>query len=360
MSKDLNKGKRKLDDDYSITNEALVSRVDLPGRLVSLISPIFNVLLVSGLVLFSIYNILKLDIAIESAVYIALGVGAVIFILGILGGVVWQIIARIMAKATYTVYLSENKSIIQKIFGWFYVKFVEKDAQVYLEARAEDPRLGNIFNLFKLITRISISQVSFFIISIQFLSRPAVQYIRSLLPTLDFTITQVLIAQNVAAIGLSVLFITLYLPMSFLIEDSNIRTWVGKSRTISTPSASIRSQIDNIISFSAILTGWGIYLAQIDQQQSLLVLERLRNQWVISGVDLVLYLDYAIWIFGLMLLSWPLILPAAYYYFRTYHKTINRFRRNAHKNGVPIGVSKVRLPDMIELEVIHEFMNSEK
>ncbi len=360
MSKDLKRGERRLDDDYNITLDDLSCSTSLPGRFLLLLIPIFSILLTTGAILAIIYNVREFDVPPGLALTISASVGVGVFLLGLIGGKIWQTIGRIMATSTYMVYLKENKTIFQRIFGWFYTKFVEKDAQVYLEGRAEDPRLGNILNLIKLVARISISQVSFFIVATQFLSRPLVNYIVSLLPGIFLSRAQQLIAQNVLALGISVVLMTLYLPMSFIIEDSNIRTWIPKDRKISTPSETIRNQIDSIVSFGAILTGWGIYQTQILDQGTLFFLNSLSNQWVLQGFDVVQLVDYLLWLIGLLLLSWPFILPAAYYYFLTHHKTVNNFRATAHSKGVPIGVSKVRLPDTGELHVIQEFVEKNK
>lgn len=345
-----------ISDDYHITEDELRSDVKLPFILTRLLFMLIAVTSNIALVYFLLatrYDLLGL---IEYEIAASIVAGLSIFILGLIGGRFWIGIGYRISRATYNVYLVEDKGFFQKIFAYFYRKFTEPDSRIYLEAKAKDPRLNNPLNLFQLIINISISQLSFFMVGTAFLARPVIQLLRDFLPDNNILLineSNQLIVQNIAAMGIAVIVMAFYIPMNYIMTDSNIRTWNLKDMKIGTPSQKIRSRVDGLIGLGAIITGWSIYSDETSGGIDRFALNDFN--WIVQGYDLATYLDYVIWLAALLILAWPLIVPASIYYFTNHGKTVNKFRAEASRRGVPIGVTKVRHPTSEEAKIIREF-----
>ncbi|MCY3410913.1 MAG: hypothetical protein INQ03_04665 [Candidatus Heimdallarchaeota archaeon] len=349
-----------ISDDYDITNDELQTHVQLPSIILRIVLMLLAVALNAGLILYLMAYRYKLIGLIEYEIAIAIVAAIAIFIIGLMGGKFWIALGYRFSTALYRVYLGDKGGKVFRLFSFFYVKFTDPDAKLYLEGRSKDPKLAHPLNLFKLVFNISISQLSFFMLATAFLARPVVSYLRSLFPQDFFPFisdTNVIIMQNILAMGISVSIMALYIPMNYIMKDSNIRTWNTNDMIIGTPSSTLRSRIDGLVGISAVFSGWSIYLGETNEGLNRFAIELI---WIVEGYNLGTVLDYISWLLALLIMAWPLIVPASIYYFSNHQRTVNAFRAEASFRGVPVGVSKVRSPTDVEHTIINEFKSTFK
>ncbi len=332
----------QLYSDYEIDINTLTSNAKIPSLaflvLISILSISVNIIMIFAIGYFT--NIFNNNIIL---IIVSIAGGFIIFLTGIIGGNSWLRVGYKMASATYMPYVSEKYNILSKL----YIKFAESDSRIFLEAKAKDPRFTGIRGIIFLIIRISLSQLGFYITITSLLINPLRPYFVN---HLSFYNKYGSLIDPIIALAFSIILLGLYLPMSFILDDANLRTFNTDERKIYTPSRGIRGKIDGIVGFSALTTGWGIFETV-----------RISNSgyFFIKGDSTFSQaLDYVSWLAFIMALSWPIILPAAIYFFQSYDKLINKFRTDAIVRGIPIGVSKIRPPDGMELSTLQVFIKN--
>ncbi|MDH5401946.1 MAG: hypothetical protein OEY49_05590 [Candidatus Heimdallarchaeota archaeon] len=337
---------KKVYIDYNITQDSLTSTAELPGKL-QLITFSCAVIIINILATYFIYTdilgIQKLVNRISFSILFSL----IVFGLGLIGGRIWQKFGIIGAKATYLPYVEvpEQLSMLSRI----YIKLLESDSDIFLEGRSKDQRLKGPISVLPLIFRVSLSQMGFFITITALIINPIKKGIRPDFPFFAY----VNIVAIIFTLGLSVLILALYLPMSIILFDSNLRTFNQNTRFVGVPGAKFRSRLDSFVGIGALSTGWSIFGEVRDTS--------INGFFLFNGNStLFITLDYLSWLVFILILSWPLIAPASIYYFRNLSKTINIFRSEAIQKGVPIGVSHIRQPDEKETSEIQSFISDTK
>jgi hypothetical protein len=343
-----------LNDDYQITEGVLRSDVSFLGTGPKLRISLTSIS-ITTLLIFIFADADFLGSGLEKLGY-AILVGAIVFVIGVIGGLFWQYMGLKVASATYMVYLEDHPAFgrYQKLFLSFYQRFAQKNTAIYLEGNAIDPKLTVFKNRFALIFRISLTQLSFFITSIAFLSRPVVAILRDWFSLGLFEDYETEF-QVVFGLGFAVFLQALYLPGSYILEDSNVRTWLREDRKIGIPLAGLRGKINSIISIGAIATGWGLYQKLYEDDQFL-----FNDIYVTDNESILQLVNYLLWLGAILCLSWPLIIPSALTYFMRHEDRVNTFRKEAIRCGIPVGVSLVRDPSTDEVGIINNFAQNEQ
>jgi hypothetical protein len=344
-----------IDTDYKINEEIISSEVKMASAFNLLIVAIGSIFLT---LLFSFYLLtvrFSNSYSLQENFYISIILSMIVFVSSIIGGLLWRWIGYKIATITYELYLFPDKTVFHKIFAYVYFRFVEINEPVYFEAKAKDPDFNNFKNRIELITNLTLTEVSFFILALVFLSRPLLRYIINLIPSIVLPEDLQLGFVIFLSIAFSVCFMAFYFPASYITQDSNIRTWNYKDLKISKPLASLKRRIDGIIGIGALSTGWGIYSSYYYNSGYFFT-----NDFFFLSFEgqFLKILDYIIWILSIVLIFWPLSVPAVIVYFYKHEFLVNRYRTQGMKNGVKVGVTHTRPPNSEELSDVKKYVDN--
>ena len=339
-------------DDYDLTLDILQADFKRPGVISRSLRYVMSFLVISSIT----YYVIKIRFFPDrfdiNNVIIALLVGIILVLIGIFDGHVWRYIGFKIASSTYLIYLDQWQTRFRRLFSKIYFSLEDKDAFVYLEGKAKDKDLTNFGVMIRLILKISIPLLSFFILGISLVSLPLMEYLQSHYSENQFLVDYEFEIVTVGTLFLSVSLMALYIPAWLILEDSNMRTWRKVNRHISIPLASIRNKIDSIVGISALGTGWVLFQS-LKEGSGFLPDQDLFFQR--DGNAFFEVLDYFLWLVYILIISWPLIIPASVTYFQNHSRTVNKFRAEALSNGIQIGVSGVRVPTGEELQIVNEY-----
>jgi hypothetical protein len=335
----------KLYRDYEITHEALLAESEKPHKIQIVV---FSLVVISINIVASYFIYSDIANFEDSGTRLTFSISfsIMVFLMGLIGGKYWQRMGMIGAQATYAPFVQaeQKKSPLSRL----YIRFFESDAEVFLEGQAKDRRLKGPLSIMPLVFRISVSQMGFYITATAFIIGPIISEIRSYSPLYkdnsEFLTPLITLGVSTAVLGL-------YIPLSIIIEDANLRSFDPKTRFIQVPGSSFRGRFDALVGIGALTSGWSIFTD--------LRLDLTDEKFVINGDSTILItLDYLIWLGFILILSWPLIAPASMYYFLTLEKSINKFRSEAIIAGIPIGVSKIRPPEDNEVVNVAQFIRT--
>lgn len=339
-------------DDYQLSIEILSADIKRPEKKTILIRYIFSYLAILATVYFFMkqrffpgsFEILNLIISIIT--------GLIIILISTFAGQLWHYLGYKMASLSYLIYIDPSKTKITKLFSKAYFLLEDKDAFVYLEGKAIDKDLTKLSEILRLILRVSIPLLGFFILVISFLFRPIVVYLQTIYQGSQFFYEFELEIIILGTLIISCILLSFYLPAWFILKDSNMRLWKKDTRKISVPLGSIRNKIDQIVGIGAIGTGWGLFNNLYADTGFLISNDFLNlNQFgTVFGV-----VDYFLWLSFILVISWPIIVPSVVTYFKNHDKTVNKFRSEALASGIQIGVSGVRVPMSEELNSVNEY-----
>ncbi len=336
----------KLYGDYEISHEALLAENENPGKT----QIVFFSLIVIGINVTASYfiysRIADLDDSVDTKLTFSISFSIMVFLMGLIGGLYWQRMGMIGARATYLPFVETDtkKTWLSRL----YIRFFESDSEIFLEGQAKDRRLKGPLSVMPLVFRISLSQMGFYITATAFLIGPVVSKIRSYSPYYKDNSE---LFTPLITLGVSTFILGMYIPLTIILEDSNLRSFDPDSRFIRVPGSSFRSRFDALVGIGALTSGWAIF--------NELRLDFTNEKFVIDGDSTILLtLDYITWLGFILMLSWPLIAPASMFYFLTLEKSINKFRSEAIIAGVPLGVSKIRPPEESEVVNIAKFIRT--
>jgi len=322
--------------DYEITEKELISTVTLPSK----IFIVFFCLFALGINFFIGTFLLALVLGEISNFNNAVLIGAVysplIFIGGVIGSKYWEIFGNSAAKTNYIAFTESRGDL-----GWIaklYVRFLEKDAFVYFEGNSKDTKLKGPVSLFKVLFRISLVELGFFMTTLSLIVQPIAGALGDSIPIYSKYHN---LFNMLVGLGFSVVILGVYYPMTIILEDSNIKTFDTKQRFINVPGSQFRRKLDALVGIGALSTGWTIF-------------NNLQDGHFVLPWDNFKVLDYVIWLFFIMMLSWAILFPAALFFYMRYEKILNRFRSEAIERGVKVGVSKIREPTTQELATIQK------
>ncbi|MCE7733428.1 MAG: hypothetical protein GPJ54_01030 [Candidatus Heimdallarchaeota archaeon] len=331
--------------DYDISHEALLAEFEKPLK----IGIAFFSLVVIGINIAASYFLYSIITELDDSnvrLTFSISFSIMVFIMGLIGGLFWQKMGLIGARATYApfVHADKKRSWISRL----YIRFFESDSEIFLEGQAKDRRLKGPLSIGPLIFRISISQMGFYITATAFIIGPIISRIRSYSPLYQNNSE---LLTPLLTLGVSTIILGMYIPLTIVLEDSNLRSFDPDNRFIHTPGSSFRSRFDAVVGIGALTSGWSIFTE---------FREGLTDQTFVIGGDstILMTLDYIAWLGFILMLSWPLIAPASMYYFLTLEKSINKFRSEAIIAGIPIGVSNIRPPKETEIINIASFIRT--
>lgn len=268
-----------------------------------------------------------------------------VFIMGLIGGIYWQQMGMIGARATYMPFVKSDAK--RSWLSRLYIRFFESDSEIFLEGQAKDRRLKGPLSIMPLVFRISLSQMGFYITATAFIIGPAISKIRSYSPYYEDNTE---LFTPLITLGVSTFILGMYIPLTIILEDCNLRSFDPESRFIRVPGSSFRSRFDALVGIGALTSGWTIF-NDFRPDDGFVKL--------FSGDSTIMItLDYVAWLGFILVLSWPLIAPASMFYFLTLEKSINKFRSEAIIAGVPLGVSKIRQPEDSEVMNIASFIQT--
>ena len=322
--------------DYEITEKELVSNVTLPSKifilLFCLIAIGLNFLIGTFLFAIGLGEISNFS----NAVLIGAIYAPVIFMGGIIGSKYWKVFGNSAAKTNYIAFTEAKGEM-----GWIaklYVRFLEKDAFVYFEGNSKDTQLKRPGSLFKVLIRISLVELGFFMTTLSLIVQPIIGALGDNIPS--FYSDYQNLFNMLVGLGVSVVILGVYYPMTIILEDSNIKTFDTKTRFINVPGSQFRRKLDALVGIGALSTGWSIF-------------NKLQDGHFILDPNYKV-LDYLVWLLFIMLLSWAILFPAALFFYMGYEKLLNQFRAEAIERGVKVGVSKIRKPTEQELTTIQK------
>lgn len=322
--------------DYEITEAELTSKVVLPPKILIIlfcfIAIGLNFLIGTFLLAIELGDISKFS----NSLLIGAVYAPVIFIGGLIGSKYWEILGNSAARTNYLAF-TESRGDLGRI-ARLYVRFLEKDAFVYFEGNSKDTNLRGPISLFKVLIRISLVELGFFMTTLSLIVQPIVGALGDNIPS--FYSDYHNLFNMLVGLGVSVVILGVYYPMTIILEDSNIKTFDTKTRFINVPGSQFRRKLDALVGIGALSTGWTIF-------------KNLQGGQFILDKNFQV-LDYVIWLIFIMLLSWAILFPAAAFFYMRYQKILNRFRSEAIERGVKVGVSKIREPSAQELATIEK------
>jgi len=127
---------------------------------------------------------------------------------------------------------------------------------------------------------------------------------------------------------------------------------------LDTPGSKIRSYIDGIIGVGAISSGYSLFA---DVRAHLVGQAFFFGKVIFPAhptATVIFTLDYISWLIFIMMISWPLILPATLFFFFRYQTIVNRFRSQAAKAGIPVGVARIREPYEPEIPLVTAYIEN--
>ncbi|MFV2016791.1 MAG: hypothetical protein ACC656_15270, partial [Candidatus Heimdallarchaeota archaeon] len=326
----------KLYQEYEINDEALLVRSEKAGwpqiLLFSIVVIVINIV-VSYYIYSNIANFDKAGVRLIFSIVFSI----MVFILGLIGGKLWQTMGMIGARATYAPFV--QKDVKRSWLSRLYIKFFESDADIFLEGRAKDRRLKGPLSVIPLVFRISLSQMGFYITATAFIIGPVISEIRSMFPWYKENAD---LLTPLLTLAVSTIVLGMYIPLIIILEDSNLRSFDSENRFIHIPGSTFRSRFDAVVGIGALTSGWAIF-------------NKIRtglsdNKFVFEGDStIIVTFDYIAWLGFILILSWPLIAPASMYYFMTLDNSINNFRSEAIIAGIQLGVTKIRPPEDSEI-----------
>jgi len=341
----------ELNNDYTIDTEVLEGDIKL-ASIPSLIILSLGSLALTTLLFTYLLRSYDFDYTVRELLLISFIISLTTYILGAFGGYTWQRIGLWVASNTYRIYTNKFDLPFFKSLGKLYLRFVGRETVLYLEGQALDTNYREIIPRLKFVITLGISQLSFFLMYLTYVWNP-------LFSSIDWLHTQVFPDYNqefqiILSILSSLGTLALYLPATFILRDSNLRTWHTKDRVIGQPLEGLRNALGSLIGVGAILTGWDMYQNFINNDQYLFL--SLVFPEIPTSSFLVL-VDYGILLVVIIIISAPIIYPAALTYNFRHAKNLNKFRTDAILAGVEVGVSKIREPTREEKDKIGDYIN---